>query len=74
MPAFYHVFRNYGYLIKQEVKPHPILARLYRESVPINLVMETSLIPSYSPPLPWINYHHGGYIITKTPIMRYRHS
>lgn len=28
LPAFYTLFRNQGRLVKEEVKPHPILARL----------------------------------------------
>lgn len=27
LPAFYTLFRNQGRLVKEEVKPHPVLAR-----------------------------------------------
>lgn len=37
LPAFYTLFRNQGRLVKEEVKPHPVLARSFSNKIIINL-------------------------------------
>ncbi|KAK0087015.1 hypothetical protein PV325_001969 [Microctonus aethiopoides] len=71
LPAFYTLFRSSGkkHLV-EEIKPHPILSKLYRESQPETLNFDTSLIPSICPPRPWSSMHSGGYMLLKTDVIR----
>lgn len=70
IPAFYSVYRTTGRIFKEEVKPHPILSRLYRGAAQENLIFDVTKIPMVSPPLPWSNMHSGGYLISKTNLIR----
>lgn len=71
LPILYNVFRGKGKLVRQEIKPHPLLPRLVRESLVPTLYMDSNLTPCICPPLPWSDVLHGGYLLTKTPVMRY---
>ncbi|XP_031781389.1 DNA-directed RNA polymerase, mitochondrial isoform X2 [Nasonia vitripennis] len=73
IPAFFKIFRHSGVMLKEEVKPHPIVSKLYRDSQPENLTFDTTLVPSLCPPRPWVSVHSGGYIVTKTDIVRVTH-
>jgi len=55
---------------KEEVKPHPVLSRLFRSAAPEHLVFEASKIPMVCPPLPWTSIISGGYLITKSELIR----
>lgn len=70
MPALYSVYRGQGYTLHQELKPHPLLVRLVRESCPQHLRLDTALVPALCPPQPWTKHTLGGYLLTKTPLMR----
>lgn len=70
LPLFYNVFRGKAMLQRQEIKPHPIISRLIRASMPETLRMESVLVPSMSPPLPWTGIMEGGYLLSKTFIVR----
>ncbi|XP_015604039.1 DNA-directed RNA polymerase, mitochondrial [Cephus cinctus] len=74
LPAFYTLFRIQGRLVKHEIKPHPLLAKLYRDSRPETLTFNTDLIPSQCPPRPWISTQSSGYILSKTTLIRLPHS
>lgn len=73
MPAFYSLFRNHGKNIKQEVKPHPTLIKLYRGSQQENLIFDSNLIPMLCPPRPWIDENNGGYLLHRSDLIRLPH-
>lgn len=70
LPAFYTVFRGQCQHVKQEIKPHPILSKLYRASEPSDLIFDVTMIPMLSPPVPWSSIHSGGYIAAKADLIR----
>ncbi|XP_014613955.1 PREDICTED: DNA-directed RNA polymerase, mitochondrial isoform X2 [Polistes canadensis] len=69
-PAFYTVFRNKGKCLVEQVKPHPILCKLYKDAQSNILTFEATLIPSLCPPRPWISINSGGYALLKTNFVR----
>lgn len=73
MPAFYTLFRNQGRLMKEEVKPHPVLARLLRASQQQTLTFDSNLVPMLCPPQPWSTPHNGGYLLNKSELIRLPH-
>ncbi|XP_055917453.1 DNA-directed RNA polymerase, mitochondrial [Eupeodes corollae] len=73
MPAFYTLFRNQGRLMKEEVKPHPVLARLLRASRQQTLTFDSNLVPMLCPPQPWSTPHNGGYLLNKSELIRLPH-
>lgn len=73
LPAFYTLFRNQGRLVKEEVKPHPVLARLLRASRQQTLTFDSNLVPMLCPPQPWSTPHNGGYLLNKSELIRLPH-
>ncbi|CAB3385741.1 Hypothetical predicted protein [Cloeon dipterum] len=73
IPAFYSCFRFSGKIIREEIKPHPVLAKLFRLAALETLEFPTSLVPMVSPPLPWTSIQHGGHLITSTELVRLPH-
>lgn len=73
LPAFYTLFRTQGRILKEEVKPHPMLARLFRGAAQENLVFEVTTLPMLCPPLPWTYITSGGYLVAKTDLIRLPH-
>lgn len=70
LPAFYTIFRSQGRIVKEEVKPHPILSRLYRSSVPETLTFPTCEVPMVCPPVPWTSTETGGFLLMPCDVMR----
>lgn len=70
IPAFYTLFRNQGHHVKEEVKPHPILMKLYRGSQLETLTFEVNQVPMMCPPQPWTTSKNGGYIVAKSDLIR----
>ncbi|KAF6211097.1 hypothetical protein GE061_014211 [Apolygus lucorum] len=70
LPAFYTVFRHQGGFIKEEMKPHPILSRLFRAACLPHLTFNVNDAPSLCPPIPWSSLTSGGYIVAKTHLIR----
>lgn len=70
IPAFYTIFRIQNRISKEEVKPHPVLSKLYRESVPESLNFPTYELPMICPPLPWSSVDTGGYLISPSDLVR----
>lgn len=70
LPAFYTIFRTQGRIIKEEVKPHPVLSRLYRESTPETLTFLPNEVPMLCPPVPWTSANNGGYLATSCSLAR----
>ncbi|KRF82011.1 uncharacterized protein Dvir_GJ17831, isoform B [Drosophila virilis] len=73
LPAFYTLFRNQGRLVKEEVKPHPVLSRLLRASRQQTLTFDSNLVPMLCPPQPWSTPQNGGYLLNKSELIRLPH-
>jgi len=56
--------------LKEEVKPHPVLARLFRGAAQELLVFEVTTVPMLCPPLPWTSVTSGGYLVAKAGLIR----
>lgn len=69
-PAFYTLFRQQGRIVKEEVKPHPILVKLYRGSQQETLTFEVNEVPMVCPPQPWTTSRNGGYLLAKSELIR----
>ncbi|KAL6260323.1 hypothetical protein P5V15_007854 [Pogonomyrmex californicus] len=71
IPAFYLLFRIHSnkYLM-EEIKPHPHIHRLYKDSHPESLPFNTISLPMYSPPRPWVDVNTGGYLFSKVIFAR----
>lgn len=69
-PAFYTLFRHQGKNVKEEVKPHPVLSKLYRGSQQENLTFEVNQVPMLCPPQPWTTSKNGGYLLAKSDLIR----
>ncbi|CAG9817637.1 unnamed protein product [Phaedon cochleariae] len=70
LPAFYTIFRTQGRLVKEEVKPHPILSKLYRHSLPETLTFPAWEVPMLCPPVPWVSTETGGYLASPCDVVR----
>lgn len=70
LPAFYTIFRTQMRSVKEEVKPHPILSKLYRFSLPETLTFPTCDLPMLCPPVPWTSTVNGGYLISPCDVVR----
>lgn len=56
--------------MKEEVKPHPLLARLLRGACLPYLSFNVTEVPMVIPPVPWNSLQSGGYVIAKTNFIR----
>lgn len=70
LPAFYSLFRHESKLSLEEVKPHPVLSRLYKGACSPHLYFSVTDLPMLSPPLPWNAPSSGGYLIARTSLIR----
>ncbi|RZC40231.1 DNA-directed RNA polymerase, mitochondrial, partial [Asbolus verrucosus] len=70
LPAFYTIFRTQGRVVKEEVKPHPVLSRLFRASCPETLTFPSNELPMRCPPVPWTSIDSGGYLIAPCEVVR----
>ncbi|KOX68053.1 DNA-directed RNA polymerase, mitochondrial [Melipona quadrifasciata] len=70
IPEIYTLFRNKETYLSEEIKPHPLVSKLYKTTHLETLTFDTLFFPSYGPPNPWISIYSGGYLITKTDFMR----
>lgn len=57
-------------MVKEEVKPHPVLARLFRGSEQEYLTFPAYEVPMKCPPKPWISINSGGYLVAHADIVR----
>lgn len=70
LPAFFSIFRTEGKFIREEIKPHPLLAKLYKQSQQKTLSFDANLVPMLCPPQPWTTPHSGGYILARSDLIR----
>ncbi|KAG5674913.1 hypothetical protein PVAND_004858 [Polypedilum vanderplanki] len=68
--AFFTLFRYQGRSVKEEVKPHPILMKLYRGSQLETLTFDVNLVPMVCPPQPYWSIKNGGYLVAETDFLR----
>ncbi|XP_073977527.1 mitochondrial RNA polymerase isoform X2 [Rhodnius prolixus] len=73
LPAFYTVYKYSNHAVKEEVKPHPLLARLLRGACLPYLSFNVTEVPMVIPPVPWNSLQSGGYVIAKTNFIRLPH-
>lgn len=73
LPAFYTVYKYSNHAVKEEVKAHPLLARLFRGACLPFLTFNVAEVPMVVPPVPWTSLFSGGYIIAKTNFIRLPH-
>ncbi|CAH0588916.1 unnamed protein product [Chrysodeixis includens] len=70
LPAVYKVHRPWGRLVRLELKPHPVLARVWAGAASRALRMRAALTPTAAPPAPWADTARGAYLVTPTPLVR----
>lgn len=70
IPAFYTLFRNRGTYLSEQIKPHPFVSKLYKDSHSETLTFDSLVLPTYAPPTPWVSIYSGGYLVTKTNFIR----
>lgn len=70
VPAFYTIFRTQNRMVTEEVKPHPVLSKLYRASLPETLTFPANEVPMICPPVPWISVDVGCYLVCNSDVVR----
>ncbi|XP_050024400.2 DNA-directed RNA polymerase, mitochondrial [Dermacentor andersoni] len=70
VPAFYNIYRTVGVRTKEEIKPHPLLSKMYREASLEELAFDVGLLPMVCPPLPWSDVNSGIFLLTQTTLVR----
>ncbi|XP_043484599.1 DNA-directed RNA polymerase, mitochondrial [Leptopilina heterotoma] len=74
VPAFYVIFRSKIKQVIDEIQPHPLLTKIYRECQLETLTFNYDALPSISPPKPWYKIDKGGYLINKSSLIRVPYS
>jgi len=59
-----------GVQLKEEIKPHPVLVKLFLAASRDELIFDSNLVPMISPPLPWASIRTGGYLLSAAKIIR----
>ncbi|XP_076661503.1 mitochondrial RNA polymerase [Halictus rubicundus] len=70
IPAFYTLFRHKETYLIEQIKPHPVVSKMYKEAQSNTLSFNSIFIPSNAPPRPWTSVHTGGYLLTSTDFVR----
>lgn len=70
IPAFFTIFRHHGKIVKEELKPHPLLIKLYRLTQPEEVTLDVNFMPMVCPPKPYWSANNGGYLVAKTDLLR----
>lgn len=70
IPAFFTLFRHQGRTVKEELKPHPMLMKLYRGSQQETLTFDVNLVPMVCPPQPYWSVNNGGYLVAESDFLR----
>ncbi|XP_040581681.1 DNA-directed RNA polymerase, mitochondrial [Lepeophtheirus salmonis] len=69
-PGLYKIYRQRKFSQVEEIKPHPILAKLFNYAKLSSLKFNTNELPMIAPPLPWISSSRGGYLLTNSEFIR----
>jgi DNA-directed RNA polymerase, mitochondrial len=70
VPAFFTIFRHQGRSVKEELKPHPMLMKLFRGSQQETLTFDVTLMPMICPPQPHWTVKNGGYLVAQSELLR----
>lgn len=70
MNAIYSVYRSTAERTTEELKPHRVLAMLYRRADLRELHFDTTFLPMLCPPKPWCHARSTPFLIARTPLMR----
>lgn len=70
IPAFFTLFRHQAKNVKEELKPHPMLMKLYRGSQQETLTFDVNLVPMVCPPQPYWTPKNGGYLVAHSDFLR----
>ncbi|XP_076451324.1 DNA-directed RNA polymerase, mitochondrial-like [Babylonia areolata] len=70
VPAFYTIYRSYSYQVVEEIKPHPMVMKVYQGSELNELSFNSSFLPMLVPPLPWVSRTLGGYLLSAVRLVR----
>lgn len=74
IPAFYTVFRQRTNEYHEEIKPHPVLVKLYKEAGIRELTFDPHHMPLMTPPMPWTSVTSGGSLLGTTDLVRHTYS
>ncbi|XP_055345641.1 DNA-directed RNA polymerase, mitochondrial-like [Paramacrobiotus metropolitanus] len=69
-PAVFKLYKERAKELCEELRPHPLLVRLYKAASPDTLTFETTMCPTIVPPLPWTEVRSGGYLLQHTVLTR----
>lgn len=69
-PVLYSLFRKRDYISREEIRPHPVFAKLVRESKEDTMKFKTNEVPMLCPPIPWTSPNSGGYLHSHTILLR----
>lgn len=69
-PVVFSLFRKREHKSREEIRPHPVFARLLRESKLDTMRFQTNEVPMLCPPLPWTSPESGGYLQSHTTFLR----
>lgn len=70
VPVLYSLFRSRDLMSREEVRPHPVFAKLYRDAKIDTLSFPSNQIPMMCPSIPWTSTSYGGYLISKSELIR----
>ena len=71
-PVLFRIFsrmRKQSHFV-EEVKPHPVLAKLFCKQIFDTLMFPVDQLPMLVPPLPWTSPQHGGYLLHPSILIR----
>ena len=60
----------HGVHLKEEIKPHPVLVKLYQAASRDELTFDATLVPMLCPPIPWVSIRTGGYLLSAARVIR----
>ncbi len=64
--AFHNIYRLTGVYKDAQIKVHPVLMKLFDAT----LIFEANLMPMIVPPMPWYSQGNGGYLLSKSKLIR----
>lgn len=73
-PALYGVLRTRPNKVTLEIKPHPILSKLFERKKLSSMKFSSSFVPMLVPPLPWSSQSRGGFYLRPSDFCRFPES
>lgn len=70
VPALFLIYRSYGHITNEELKPHPALFKLYNAANLNMLIFESGDLPMLVPPVPWSAPNVGGHLLNSAKLIR----